>query len=428
MYRITSNQGAGANHIELKLEGCQYFDTLHLHHTGDFITQLKQAQGERLLDLTQSDSDSASVDTITPTLIRARQAVQDLYSQLQDCPNLTLDPIHLSESSALQMEPADSLAEAAAMPNWVADLEPLLIGAGHDPDDLLGQKDRYLFNHSIHFSKLWATTRAVCLVALTVPLLYGSYQFCRSRSLCDVATLGQLWPFSSSLSARSAADPAPAPAIAEVQSRPAKTQQPAVPSAIATQGEQLALAQSPGSELEDLPAPRVLPVDPVVPAAVVSDEAIAALTADRAFYDAVTYASEAASQVQQATTASDWQAVAATWLKALGAMHTVPASHANYPIAQQKIYEYSGYLTYAQHNALNTNAHLEFRQAVQAATQAAALTQSAQAAAEWQQVAALWEQAIAQMQAIPASSTYFAIATAKVDEYSKNLAYASRHW
>lgn len=71
-----------------------------------------------------------------------------------------------------------------------------------------------------------------------------------------------------------------------------------------------------------------------------------------------------------------------------------------------------------------TNADNDFRQAVNRATVAASLTQTAKTKQQWQQVIAGWEQAIAGMKKIPANSPKYKISQQKIVEYQNNLKYA----
>jgi Protein of unknown function (DUF3352) len=74
--------------------------------------------------------------------------------------------------------------------------------------------------------------------------------------------------------------------------------------------------------------------------------------------------------------------------------------------------------------AIPTNADNDFRQAVNQATRAASLTQTAKTKQQWQQVIAGWEQAIAGMKKIPANSPKYKISQQKIVEYQNNLKYA----
>lgn len=65
-----------------------------------------------------------------------------------------------------------------------------------------------------------------------------------------------------------------------------------------------------------------------------------------------------------------------------------------------------------------------FREAVNAATAAATLTQTAQTPEEWAVVAGHWQHAIANMQAVPADHPRYSLAQQKAQEYASNLTYA----
>lgn|GEM_PF-1827585 len=68
-----------------------------------------------------------------------------------------------------------------------------------------------------------------------------------------------------------------------------------------------------------------------------------------------------------------------------------------------------------------------FRDAVNAATAAANLTQTAKTGAEWQAVADTWSQAITLMKQVPSTHPKYAVAKAKAVEYQANLAYAQEN-
>ncbi|MEG4814849.1 hypothetical protein [Microcoleus sp. K5-D4] len=67
-----------------------------------------------------------------------------------------------------------------------------------------------------------------------------------------------------------------------------------------------------------------------------------------------------------------------------------------------------------------------FTEAVNFATQASNLAQSANSKQDWDEVAALWVQAVAWMQAVPAGSPRRAFAEKKVIEYMRNLVYSQQ--
>jgi Uncharacterized protein conserved in bacteria len=74
--------------------------------------------------------------------------------------------------------------------------------------------------------------------------------------------------------------------------------------------------------------------------------------------------------------------------------------------------------------ATPTNPDNDFRQAVNQATRAASLTQTATTKQQWQQVIVAWEQAITGMKKIPANSPKYKISQPKIVEYQNNLKYA----
>ncbi len=73
----------------------------------------------------------------------------------------------------------------------------------------------------------------------------------------------------------------------------------------------------------------------------------------------------------------------------------------------------------------NNNTNDNFRLAVNKATNASILTQTAKSNSQWQQVTNDWQEAIALMQAVPTSFPKYNIAQAKVVEYQKKLQYAN---
>lgn len=67
-----------------------------------------------------------------------------------------------------------------------------------------------------------------------------------------------------------------------------------------------------------------------------------------------------------------------------------------------------------------------FREAVNHATSAAELTQTAKTKAEWNTVANDWQRAIALMKAVPNTSPNYQVAQKKVVEYQRNLNFANK--
>ncbi|MFM7471854.1 MAG: hypothetical protein ACKO5P_10135, partial [Nodosilinea sp.] len=68
-----------------------------------------------------------------------------------------------------------------------------------------------------------------------------------------------------------------------------------------------------------------------------------------------------------------------------------------------------------------------FRQAVNAATKAANLSQTAKTGAEWQLIVNSWKQAIALMQQVPSDHPRYGVAQTKIGQYQSNLAYAEKN-
>lgn len=67
-----------------------------------------------------------------------------------------------------------------------------------------------------------------------------------------------------------------------------------------------------------------------------------------------------------------------------------------------------------------------YERALDAAYSAASLSQSAQSPDDWQLVISRWQEAIELLRAVPASSTYHAIAQAKIAQYQRNLRIAQQ--
>lgn len=69
----------------------------------------------------------------------------------------------------------------------------------------------------------------------------------------------------------------------------------------------------------------------------------------------------------------------------------------------------------------STTVNVSFRKAVNLATDAAQLAQSASTQADWQKVVETWQQAIQLMQAVPSASPQYRLARQKETEYQANL-------
>ena len=67
-----------------------------------------------------------------------------------------------------------------------------------------------------------------------------------------------------------------------------------------------------------------------------------------------------------------------------------------------------------------------FRVAVNHATEAVNLGQSAQTSDDWKKAAGQWQSAVASLEDVPTDSTYYGVSQAKLTEYRANLAYAQQ--
>jgi hypothetical protein len=155
------------------------------------------------------------------------------------------------------------------------------------------------------------------------------------------------------------------------------------------------------------------------------------------FYIAVKKATIAAKSSQQAHSVMEWQKVRSHWQKAVMLMQAVPKDHPKYTTAQQKVQEYQGYLDYVQAQIQPQPQHNpssgfisqpveqdHFRLAVNQATKAANLTQTAESYTDWDLIVQYWQEAITLMQAVQPSHSRYNLAQEKVFEYQRNLDYA----
>ncbi|TAF04612.1 MAG: hypothetical protein EAZ77_15330 [Nostocales cyanobacterium] len=72
------------------------------------------------------------------------------------------------------------------------------------------------------------------------------------------------------------------------------------------------------------------------------------VTKDDNFQKAVKLAKNAAQITRTAKTKTEWYQVGREWQKTIEMLKTVPASHPNYAVAQEKIIDYQKYINYAQ--------------------------------------------------------------------------------
>jgi hypothetical protein len=141
-----------------------------------------------------------------------------------------------------------------------------------------------------------------------------------------------------------------------------------------------------------------------------------------AFHDAVNHATKAATLTQSAKTPSQWQRVSQSWINAIALLNSLPENHPQYTLANEKIKEYERNLNYSRKNS--ENSHNDFRIAVNHATNAANLTQTASSSKEWETVIEHWQSAITLMKTVKPNSPNYFVAQQKTIEYQRNLNYA----
>lgn len=141
-----------------------------------------------------------------------------------------------------------------------------------------------------------------------------------------------------------------------------------------------------------------------------------------AFYDAVNHATKAANLTQTAKTSGEWQKVSQSWINAISLLNSLPENHPQYSLANEKIQEYERNLNYSRKNS--ENQQNDFRIAVNHATNAANLTQTASSSKEWETVIENWQNAIALMKTVKPDSPNYFVAQQKTIEYQRNVNYA----
>jgi hypothetical protein len=137
------------------------------------------------------------------------------------------------------------------------------------------------------------------------------------------------------------------------------------------------------------------------------------------FHTAINLATKAANHTQFAQSPAEWEQIAQSWQGSISLLKSLPKNHPHYLVAVQKIKEYEGNLNYAHKYTQN-----RFRIAVNHATTAANLTQTASSSQDWQIVVKHWQNAIQLMTTIQPSNSNYSIAKQKTIEYQKNLNYA----
>lgn len=139
---------------------------------------------------------------------------------------------------------------------------------------------------------------------------------------------------------------------------------------------------------------------------------------DPDFRAGLSEATRAADLTQTATRKEEWQKVIRHWEKAISHLTQVSQDSHFRAIAQTKINAYYDNLEYA-YRELDS-----FREAANAAMQAAEMAQVASTRAEWQDVSQAWAEAIELMKEVTPESPHYYLAQYKIDEYTDYLVYA----
>lgn len=143
---------------------------------------------------------------------------------------------------------------------------------------------------------------------------------------------------------------------------------------------------------------------------------------DDAFYDAINQATQAANLTQTAKSPVEWKQVSQSWINAIALLSSLSETHPQFTLATQKIQEYERNLNYARkHTQKIQNS---FRIAVNHATTAANLTQTANSREDWEIVIKNWQDAIAFMKTVEPENPNYFTAQQKTLEYQHNVNYA----
>ena len=140
------------------------------------------------------------------------------------------------------------------------------------------------------------------------------------------------------------------------------------------------------------------------------------------FYDAINQATKAANLTQTAKSNQEWEEVSQSWINAIALLKSLPQNHPQFTLATQKVQEYENNLNYSRKNSQNQQN--SFRLAVNHATEAANLTQTATSTQEWEKVIKHWQDAISLMKAVKPDHSQYFLAQEKTIEYQRNVNYA----
>lgn len=140
--------------------------------------------------------------------------------------------------------------------------------------------------------------------------------------------------------------------------------------------------------------------------------------------EAAVRAESAENITRSAFSPSDWELIVARWQGAIYIIDQIPEGDPLYNEAQEKKAEYLLALSYAQQGKAVPDAPAIFAAAVNAATEASQLTQSARSPENWENVAQKWQEASALMAQMPSFAPNYQTAQAKANEYAQNRNYA----
>lgn len=143
---------------------------------------------------------------------------------------------------------------------------------------------------------------------------------------------------------------------------------------------------------------------------------------EEVFQEAERLSDSAQTLADIALSPDDWSLIAGRLERSVHLYESIPESDTNYSEAQAKLEPLKRQLTYAQKGQAVPDD--TFPHALEVATKAANLTQTAQLRAEWEEVAANWQEAIELLRLVPEDSPNLEAANAKVLEYENNLQYA----
>lgn len=143
---------------------------------------------------------------------------------------------------------------------------------------------------------------------------------------------------------------------------------------------------------------------------------------EKVFQEAERLSETAQGLSENALSPDDWALVASRLERSIQLYGSIPDGDPYYQAAQQALEGLNRQLIYAQKGQPIPDD--PFPTAINAAMEAANLTQTAQLSSEWEAVAAKWQESIELLELVPEDSPNAPTAQAKITEYGKNLQYA----